>query len=495
MAKGKSANICINLVPELTHFELLQYEAGSGSFTHVDAEEFMFDPATREPLDGGEEQLKAILKRLYERNKVPLRSPTTLVIPSFFTRQYTVPEGILSEDLATVLVSEAERFYVFKKIDPDVGYCLIQPNEVLYTAYPKQPLEIIRNAFAQLKIPLVSIDCNYTATLRGLIAMGVVQQEVSNGLKWGLMIASDFNIFMAVLSGSSIEKTLEAPLSLQNIEESSLLNEIRDDFQQFYGYEILNRLILVNNSLKLYSTTLMETLQFQGPSNIFDQNERTLASHGAQDAPFPCSLEAIGGALVSVVPMVPALELADPEVLKTKTSEEQRNLVAFILIAIGILLYGVQFGIASMVDMMVQGEVKNGARLQTEIQQALDSLAVVPEVKRKLYAKQGTMQNYRISNLVIKLAQNLPLDAWLTEVVLESGPDLKTVNLTINGGALSSDPLNNYVKELNTEMDPEKPLSPSITPQQKNEQRYFDYTLTNTPSSSATQSAGLGGQR
>ena len=167
------------------------------------------------------------------------------------------------------LVTEAERFYVFKKIIPKVGYNLLQSGQVLFTAYPELPLEIIRNCFSDLKIPLVSIDCNYTATLRGLVAMGIIGQEVVENVKWGLMILSDFNVFMAVVEGDQIEKILEAPLSIQVGEDAAILTEIKDDFHQFYGYEIMSRIILVNNSFKLYSPLLIEKLQFEGKNRCF----------------------------------------------------------------------------------------------------------------------------------------------------------------------------------------------------------------------------------
>jgi hypothetical protein len=477
MAKQRPANICINVVSSLSHLELLEYDTSKGSFTHLDSEEFMFDPATRELLDD-EERFKTMIKRLYERNKIPFKHQTTLVLPSFFTRQFVIPEDVLGEDLKMVLVSEAERFYVFKKIDPEVGYCTIKDGQVLYTAYPKQPLDVLRNCFIELGIPVLSIDCNYTATLRGLVAMGVVQQEVTNQTKWGMMIVSDFNVFMAVIEGSVFEKTLEAPLPLQNVEEEALLTEIKEDFTQFYGYEVLARMVVINNSHKLYSPTLVENLGFQGATDVFDQNDRTLTSRGAQDGPFPCSLEAIGGALVKVLPEVPPMELADVNVLEAMVDNQRKNKIALIMAGIAAIIFGIQFGLTSLIDNFTQGETAKKTKLQAEINQSLNSLAVVPDVKRKLFRKQATFLNYKIANLFVKIDEALPPDAWLTQVEVVSNADFKTLQVTINGETLTSDPLNAYVKELNTQIETPV-LNPSVQPQQKKEQRFFSYKLTN----------------
>jgi len=483
--KFRSANICINLVPSLSHLELIRYDSSKGSFLTLDSEEVMFDPATRDLLEG-EDRIKSSIRRLYERNRIPLKTPTTLILPSFFTRQYSIPEDILNEDLVTILISEAERFYVFKKIDPVVGYCSIKDGQVLYTAYPQQSLDQLKRIFNEVKIPLVSIDSNYTSALRGLVAMDVVDIEVINTLKWGMMTISDFNVFMAVIEGNTIEKTFEAPLSLQNIEEEALLNEIREDFQQFYGFEVLSRIVVINNSFKIYSPTLIENLGFEGPTDVFDQNERTLTSLGAKDGPFPCSLEAIGGALVRVIPEIPSLELSDTGVFEAIVDDTRKNFIALSLVGIAALIFVLQFSIGLLFQKLADNETKKGNQLQKDINDSLNSLSVVPEVKQKLYIRGGINQNYKVSNLILRLHQALPPDAWLEQVSIKGDVNLKALSVNITGGTLSSDPLNTYVKELNTELEA-NPLTPSIKPQQTQSERYFEFTLTNPTQENASQ--------
>lgn len=99
-------------------------------------------------------------------------------------------------------------------------------------------------------------------------------------------------------------------------------------------------------------------------------------------------------------------------------------------------------------------------------------------MKRKLFRKQATFLNYKIANLFIKIDETLPSDAWLTEVNILGNNDFKTLQVMLKGSTMSSDPLNTYVKELNTQVEA-PPLNPSIQPQQKDDKRYFTYTLTN----------------
>lgn len=495
MAKGNSV-ICLNFMSSLTTIELLQFNARQGKFLRLDSEEFMLDPATREGLDDAI-QLKNTIKRLYDRNKILLKSATCVVVPSFFTRQYAIPSQTPDDEIKTILISEAERFYVFKKIDPDVAYIPIQSGEMLYTAYPKSPLDDLKQVLRDLKIPIMCIECNYTATLRGLVAMGIVQEELSKQLKWGMVVLNDYNAFMVMMDGSRIEKTIENPLPIEVSDEAGLINEIRNDFSQFFGFEVLNRIVLINNSVKLSSPNIVEAINYQGQLDVFDQNERTLATRHAPEAPFPCSLEAVGGSVINIVRDISPLNLLNSTLEREQqmASEKEgllanpQELVAYALIALGLLIFVGQMGLGAMLGSMQQGEQQKAAKLQADINTSLNSLAVVPEVKQKLYVKQGHDQNIRFNNILIKAGQALPPDAWLDELVLVSNPDLKSLMVNIRGGAMSSDPLNTYVKEVNSEVGTPG-LTPSVLPKQQDNQRYFEYVLSNSGSADGASQFG-----
>ncbi len=477
MGKRKSANLCVNVLSTLSHVELLEYDLLEGRFLHLDSEEFLIDPTTRDFLDTGE-RFKQVIKRLYERNRIPLKTPTNIVVPSFFTRQFQVPESILAEELPIVLTSEAERFYVFKKIDPVIGHYTLNNGEVLYTAYPKHAIDTVKKNFMDLKIPLVSIDCNYTAALRGLLAMGVIQNEVTSRLKWGFLIISDFYLFLSVLEGQHYEKISEIPLPLQNTDEATLLLEIRNDFQQFYEYEVLNRLVIINNSMKIYSPPLVDSIGFQGPTDVFDQNDGTLASRGAKDAPFPCTLDAIGGALIKAFEEIPPLELNDGSLLAMLEDEKHKTLVSYGLIALGVILFIGQLGISSLLDMFAGQEQAKSDQIQASINAVVSTMSIIPDVKQKLFIKKCVVENYKLNNLLIKIDQNLPQDAWFTKITLNTQPDMKAIVTSLKGGTLNADSLNAYVGLINNEIK-DLPLTPNVIPKEEENQRYFEFTLSN----------------
>ena len=459
----------------MTSMELIQYEAGTGRFLKLDHEEFLIDPLTREMVEGAD-RFKTSVKRLFDRNKISTRSITSLVLPSFFTRDYEIPEGLEGEDLAPIITSEAERLYVFKRVDPIVGYIRLKDRKVLYTAYPKPSIDTFQDAFAQLKIPLISIDCNYMATLRGLLSMGVVQEEVANQVKWVLMIISDFTVYMALIEGSTVEKVMEIPLATQNADEDVLMNQIKEDFIQFSEYEVINKLVIINNSLKFLSTLLVENIGFQN-TDVFDQNERTLTSRGAQDAPFPCSLEAIGGSLVRVFPQAPPLEMTTADGYQASIDEEKRQHILYGLMGVAALIFVLQLGLGYFIEVFTKSAEKTAKKIDYEIPQTQSKFPVRSVLEQKYFVQQGIHQNYRVVNLVIKIAEALPSDAWLRAILIESNEDLSTVDLTLAGSSLSSgENLEGYVQELNTELQGQV-ITPNIFPRQEEGRRFFEFDL------------------
>jgi hypothetical protein len=501
MAKVKDANICIHIRPSLDTLELLQYNASKGSFVKLDAEQFAFDPSTRDLLEDVE-SLKLVLRRLYERNKIPLTHNTSLVVPAFFTRQYSMPESLESQDLNAVLMQEAEKFYVFKNREARIGYTPLSSGQILYTAYPKQSLDLIREAFSGLKIPLISIDCNYTAALRALVSMGVMREEIAQQAKWGLVMISDYAAFFAVVEGNWIEKIQESPLPMVETDESTILNEVTNDFQQFYGFEILNRLVVVNNSSKISSPALVESLQFNGTTTLFEQNENTLTSLGAQDAAYPCSLEAVGGSLVNLVPEIPALELGDPWALKASMDQKNSNVLGNILLILGVVSLLALVAGTLILGPQTEASLKESQRLQAEIQTTTNQFSIIPDVKRQQLVADTMLFNKKTSNLMLLVNKELPASAWLDKFEMAATSDLKVGKVdyqlplfNLMGGAIPDasgnapgQTLEAYKGKLLKYLgEGTTPLNTGITPINKEGKSYTNYIFSNLNDKNAIQ--------
>ena len=398
------------------------------------------------------------------------------MLPSFFTRQFTPAEEYDNEvELEVALISEVERFYVFKSIDPKVGFAPAKGGQMLYSAYPLAAIQSMENVFAELKIPLIAIDCNYTAIIRALVSLGLVEREVTEELKWAVVVLSDTTIFMAVIEGQIVEKVLESPLD--TTQKDTIMGDIAEDFKQFCGFEVLNKVVIVNNSEKIYSTKLLEVLEFDGPKDIFDQNPNTMKTYGNQDAAYPSSLEAVGGALIEHVDYVPPLDMSSPDSQDVGADEELKNKIAIGIGVAGVVFYAIQMGISTMISGNMENLKRETSKVENKINNQLSSLKLLSDAKQQFYVKLVQDSNITFNNVMIKIAEALPPDAWIKSVKLTTGNTVQSYDMVVEGSALSSGPLNDYLNQIAGQLPAETNLKPQVNPVNKDGNRYFEFKL------------------
>ena len=110
---NKKAVICIHVFPALDYIEIVQLDSRQGNIDKAASLPGVFEPVTRQIADT--EQLAQVVKDLYEGNRISLNTPAVLVLPSFFTKEADVPVEFSDEERRMTLLSEVERFYIFKK--------------------------------------------------------------------------------------------------------------------------------------------------------------------------------------------------------------------------------------------------------------------------------------------------------------------------------------------------------------------------------------------
>src|SRR5689334_20897412 len=117
---SKKLPVSINILPTLDYVELVQYDNKTGEIEKTASLPCQFDPVTRQM--GDREQVIQAIRDLYNTNRITFNTPAVLVLPSFFTREIELPTEFTKDELRFALISEAERFYIFKKIEPHIDW-------------------------------------------------------------------------------------------------------------------------------------------------------------------------------------------------------------------------------------------------------------------------------------------------------------------------------------------------------------------------------------
>ena len=161
---SKKLPISINVFPTLDFVELVQLDPKSGQLEKAVALPCQFDPLTRQVTD--RDAFLQTIRDLYSLTRIPLNTPAVLVLPGFFTREIELPAEFKKDELRFALVSEAERFYLFKKSEPQIDWINLDSHRLLYAAFHKNEIEKYQKIFQELRIPLLAIELSYFALLR-----------------------------------------------------------------------------------------------------------------------------------------------------------------------------------------------------------------------------------------------------------------------------------------------------------------------------------------
>jgi hypothetical protein len=442
--------VSINVFPTLDYVELVQYDDKTGEIEKAVSLPCSFDMAGRQVANW--EQMGQIIRDLFSMNRIPAGTPAVLVLPSFFTREIDLLAEFTREELRFALVSEAERFYVFKKNEPQIAWVKLEGGRLLYSAYPKDEIERYVQIFQEARIPLVGVELAYFSALRGLVATGAIREELeTEEARWCLLIISNFSLFASFQQGVKLSKCMDTPLSTSEDSAESAIQEIQQDFESFIAGEVFSKLIVVNNSTRITTEQLISGLGLQGNVILIDQNGETLGSRGAQAAQFPCSLEGIGGVFYSSFPELPRLNFL-PE-----TSEDVESITLYrqqalkwLSIVNGatfllcLLLWGVFALVLWQKDQEIQSLTKEAARLAQ-----LSNSGHFSELNRKKFVKKVVDYNARVNNLLVRLGRLTSSETWLERVEVNAEDLTKPIQISVEGKTLHLDQVNKMRSELN----------------------------------------------
>lgn len=442
---SKKAVICIHVFPSLEYIEIVQLDAKRGNIEKASSLPGAYEPITRTIEDT--ERLGQIVKDLYTANRIPLTTPAVLVLPSFFTREIDVPQEFGRDELRLTLTSEAERFYIFKKNEPQVEWVKINDKRVLYTAFPKSELEKYVQAFQDHKIPLLAVDLNYLSIQRGLIASGAVTEEISSNSKWCLLVVADYTFFAAICVGGTIEKTIEAPLSVGANDELNAIIEIQQDFDNFVGMDTLSKLVLVNNSERLDTEVLTNRLNFQEQVLVIEQNGKTLRSRGELNGMYPCSLEAIGGSLYYKFQEFPCVNLLPETSVDLVAIMDTQQMLIKVLWFANVIFLVLCVALWGLLSLFLVGK-ENDLKIATEQMAALEVGQDSQEVQRKRFIKKSIEQNRLANNLIVKLGSLIPGELWVENISLQFQSTAGTHDIEVTGGALTPELVNQFLNDV-----------------------------------------------
>lgn len=488
---SKKTPIAISIFPALDYVELIQYDEKSGEVETATSLPCQFDPLTRQMLD--REQLAQTIRDLYITNRIPFSRPAVLVLPGFFTREIDLPSEFGKEELRFALVSEAERFYIFKKTEPHIDWIHLEEGRLLYAAFPKTEIEKYIKIFSDLAIPLYAIELSYFSIMRGLLITGALQDIVETNASWCLLVISDTSVFSSLHEGMQVVKSMDARISIMEDDLQSTLGEIQQDFDNFVEMAEFEKLIVINYSERIHTEDLVGKVSYSGNIVPIDQNASTLRSRGAKTGLLPCSLEGLGGVFYSQFPDMPHLNfIPDGGEDAQGIAYYRQETFKWLLVAnVGsFILCLMLWGLLSLLGWQKEQSLKQLSDRLVVLNGSLSN-DQLNEVNRKKFIKQAVQQNIKLNNFLVQLGSLTPKGVWLDKIEINAeNIDLPLV-IAVDGKALNLDEVNQQlVTNLNKNL-PDASLEVATAAQSTTPdgQSYFTWTIKSKDSQAATETA------
>lgn len=506
---AKDLPVCINVVATMDCIEIVRLDEGNNIQTAASLP-FAINPVSREiqNMEGFQETIK----NLYEANDISFKTPAVLVLPSFMTREFEIPaertDGgvnlmLSKEELNFALISEAERFHIFKTkgIEPEVAHTPMDEVNVIYTAYPKPEIEKIYEVFGNLRISLLRIDINYLAILRGLLPTGYISEQVEGNQPWCLVVVNNNALFMALMEGANFRKTTEAPLAIDPGDVDGPLSEIQNDFDGFVTMEDYTKVVVVNNSPHTQAAAIGQRLGVTVPVETVDQNSGTLRSRGASDG-FPCSLEALGGALSRQFKDLPSVNLKPKGSADIGEIDALRDKMFKVLLGVNVAVFIFVLLMWGVLHFIVlkgkEAEIQALSKQASDIALDADAGQYI-DIQRRLYTKKLADVNKSINDLLVHLGVSVTNDAWLDKVAVTT-PEANngfSVTMEVDGRSRERQSVDQIVSQLKQAANRQDFSVKGITPENSDDgQQHYKWTIhTEQQGQGAAGSANFPGRR
>jgi|GEM_PF-3941046 len=427
------------------------------------------------PVEGIEVGTRAVLQpdslsdavhTLFQDLNIPKNMPISLMLPSFYTRMITLPPGLGQRDLENLLVSEAERSVLFKKDPPSIDWLFLDiedpENEYcIYTAYPEAALNELFEVFRGLKLNINAVESNITSIIKGLLTTGTLQNDEQKRL---IAILNQGNFTTIVLDGLSILSVVEVPVSLQSVNAEELIHDIQQDIAGLG--DLLSgctEVILVHNNSSVPTEALANSFSNFEEVILVEQSPYTIASLGANDPLYPCTVEALGVAMYHEMRQLPSFNLL-PKVEQTNVIvQAARKKVLPFAVALNLVilaLVGLVSGIMYIGNIAKGGELAN---LKKESQQ-LQGPAIPPEMYAEgLWLNRYDEFNTNVLKWMLSVEEHLPPSVWLQTLTFGHKEGSSAINLV--GGSSQGKDISPFLQSIQPQFLKVEMVSSKVTPQ------------------------------
>jgi hypothetical protein len=442
----------LNLGADFKHLEIVVLHSKTGQLLKTTSISLdgCFNPNNRSIVDP--DALQANLKEAYVRLNLPTKAPTTLSIPSSYSRFVALPETLSDEETKLAILSEVERSILFKRTEPCVSWRSLGyldhegTRRILYSAYSKPDITCLIDSFQAAGVALAGVDTHLPSVIRGLYTTGTLLQGEAKQL---LCILNAGNLMLVVLEGLSILTLVEARLSADSEGEDQVLGDLKQDLESLEDLIFdCEQVLLVFSHPAIPLAKVSACFEAYPQTVIIEQTPQTLASLGSESALYPCSLEALGSAFYEDLEDLAHFNFL-PENLQTSYYvNKQRKKVRGLAIAGNVLAALLVLVVWFSISLGNMGKAQELDTLKAKLTTLNNISTNLPLLVHNLWLNRHEGHGKQLLEWLLTVRKQIPASLWLDTVNLDMSTGQQV--LSLSGGSQGTTGITSYVSNLKT---------------------------------------------
>lgn len=451
--------------------EAIELDKTNSVVTNYARRKVEYNFSNREPQNYA--QLKSALVELMDVMKIAPKTSVYFVLPNVLFDFVDLPPVLSTPEIRTSILSETEKFYLFKKEEPFFSWQeLSQPSDdgqkrLVYTAFQKNTVEAIKEIVSDIGLQLKGIESAYSATLRGLLATGAADDLIMGQDAWTVMLVNTNSYTLFHFEGANLTNYNEVPIAIRSYSAEEAYDSIVSTSSQLLSNKMSSRLFIISQTDDISAEILKKHMDFDNEIVAINSNKHSkkpiLEVTAAEDFNLTNSLtySAIGAACTNVkknAKIILNVLIDDPDTLlgvyfKIKPFGEEIEVTKTLVLntciiagALGLIILGgltlILFGINNSQTSKLENlgqEIQNvdsqiSALSQVEGKTEIDINSVIDEIAQ---------DNVSVINFYDSISSDIPKNVWLTKYYNKSGD-----KIAVRGIAQSIIDIYEYYKNL-----------------------------------------------
>ncbi len=224
-------------------------------------------------------EFKTALSSLMEELGASPKAPAYLVLPNVYFDFIEVPTSIADNEIQTAVLSNAEAFYLFKKEEPVSGWCNVvnlsnsSQKRLACTSFQKNAVDSLKGIFEDVGLTLVGIESAYSATVRGLYSVGLLDSTLAKKESWTLMLVNTNSFTLMYFDADNLTECNEVPIAIKSFSAEEAYAAIASSASQLLDNFSSSKLYIISQTDDVCAEVLKQQMMYDKEIITVDSNK------------------------------------------------------------------------------------------------------------------------------------------------------------------------------------------------------------------------------